>query len=172
MSIAGNIVDAIFDSVDASIWIFRFLETSTFRPSFAVADGHVTNWTAECSTPGAPFGEIARFVGCLLYPNVTRSLLNGTLPVISGDTDNINLTSVGFTSPDLGLSLRSIYSTCLPTYCASVSECAATDFCDVGNLLSSSFELSAQGVGQCYNSICSRDVTPPNPDIARIGVCI
>lgn len=99
----------------------------------------------------------------MLYSNITHDVLNGTL-----DT---NLTA-DFTSLDVASSLRSIYSTCLPTYCAADPDCAAASVCDVGNLLTSGYELSAQGVGNCYYTLCSGNVAVLNADIAGIGVCI
>jgi len=144
-----SIISSIFNATDATTDISDFLNVSTFLGG-STYDGTVTSWTELCSYPGNPFYTLSTFVGCLLYPNVTRNILNGTLAVIQGNT---NLTAVGFTSLDLASSLRSIYSTCLPTYCASDSDCAAA-VCDVGNLLTSGYELSAQGIGNCYQTLC------------------
>jgi len=162
------IISSIFNATDATADISHFINESLYTGQYTY-NGTVTNWTEVCSYPGNPFHGVYLFVGCLLYPNVTRNILNGTLSVIQGNT---NLTAVGFTSLDIASSIRSIYSTCLPTYCASDPGCAAANVCDVGNLLTSGYELSAQGVGNCYDTLCSGNVAVPNADLAGIGVCI
>jgi hypothetical protein len=115
-----------------------------------------------CSNPSKIFLAPGFFIGCLLYPNVTRNIKDGSLPS--------NLTDIGFTSDAVALSVRSIIPTCLATYCASQTNCAASDMCDIGNLLTSGYELSAQGTAECWLSLCSEDVASVNADIAGIGV--
>jgi hypothetical protein len=156
----------LFDDGDLSEEIFNYIE----HPIYDVpADLLVSNWTETCSDPEAIFGSlsvIGPFVGCLLYANITRDIANGSL--VTNITDS---TFVSDASETISLNLRSTYTTCLSGYCASQNECAASNVCDVGNLLTSGYELSAQGVVKCWLKLCTPSVQEANPDIAGVGVC-
>lgn len=108
------------------------------------------------------------FTGCLLYPNVTHDVLAGSFPA----NETANLTAYAFISNATAQSARSAITTCLPIYCASQSHCTATQMCDVGNLLTNNYELSGQGVAECWLNLCSESVEVVNLDIAGVGVCI
>jgi hypothetical protein len=162
----GFIPSYLFNATDASTYIFDYLKVD-YHYNFGAgitSDGHIVNWTKVCSTPGWIFLGNGPLIGCLLYPNVTRNIRDGSLPT--------NLTDIGFSSNAVASYVRSIYPTCLATYCASQPDCAARDVCDVGNLLTSGYELSAQGVAECWLSLCSGYVSSVNADIAGIGVRI
>lgn len=155
----------LFNTTDASTHIFEFLET--YNSSVAGSNGSLyttSDWSAECSVPFNVFVGAPIFVGCLLYQNVTRDIINGSLPT--------NLTEVGFTSADVGSKVRSEIATCLATFCSGFGSCASTNVCDVGSLLTSGYELSAQGVAQCWVTLCSEYVNDIDQDFAGIGVCI
>ena len=171
LSNATVIPPYLFTAPDASTHIFDFLADPVYQgfSGWDSSGGKVTNWTDYCSFAGGVFLGYGPFLGCLLYPNTTRNIQDGTLPT--------NLTDVGFstsneTANSVSSYLRSIYPTCLSVYCASQDECAATAACDVGNLLTDGYELSAQGVGNCWQTLCSLDVEIVNPDVAGIGVRI
>ena len=161
----------LFTAPDASTHIFDFLSDPLYHGSHGwdTSDGQVTNWTEYCSSPAGVFIGYGPFLGCLLYPNTTRNIRDGTLPS--------NLTDVGFTTSNQTADttsryLRSLVPMCLSAYCASQSDCAATSACDFGNLLTDGHELSAQGVGNCWSTMCSSGLQLVNPDIAGVGVCI
>ena len=155
----------VFGDGDVSEDIFNYIE----HPIYDVpADFLVSNWTEACSDPEAIFGGlsvIGPFVGCLLYANITRDIANGSL--VTNITDS---TFVSDDSEAISASLRSTYTTCLSGYCASQDECSASNICDVGNLLTSDYELSAQGVTKCWLKLCTPSVQEANPDIAGVGV--
>ena len=148
-------IDGFFDYMNSPL---RNLPTDT-----------VANWTDTCSSPQTIFsGESALgpFVGCLLYANVTRNLANGSMVTNASDA-----TFLSDGSEQIALSLRNTYTTCLTSYCASQAECAVSNICDVGNLLTSNYELSAQGVAKCWLKLCTPNVQRANSDIAGVGVC-
>jgi hypothetical protein len=159
----------IYNAANSSETIFTFLN-STFTGPNASENGMVTNWTELCSDNSTRFQTLPNFIGCLLYSNVTRDILDGTLGTVQGDT---NLTALGFTSVDVASAIWSSYLTCLPIYTASFSSFSKDNGnCTVGQLLTGGYELSAQGVGTCVESLCSGAVQVANPDIAGIGVCL
>ncbi|KAL6884417.1 hypothetical protein GGI43DRAFT_433391 [Trichoderma evansii] len=163
-----------FTAPDASTHIFDFLSSPAIQGQFhgsiySTPGGDVSNWTEACQWQGNPFVGYGYFLGCLLYNNVTRGVEEKTLPA--------NLTDIGFSASKeyknyLSKKLLSDYSTCLVTYCTSQSDCAGSDVCDVGNLLTDNYQLSAQGVADCYQLLCSIDVQGVNADIAGIGVLL
>lgn len=161
----GRIIPSfLFDDGDASEHLFEYLNSPLLQlPMF-----RVDNWTHACSNLEAIFGNPSYagvFVTCLLYGNVTRDITSGLLPA--------NLTDASFVSDGSGalsLNLRSTYTTCLGGYCASQAECSATNVCSVGNLLTGGYELSAQGVAQCWLKLCTQTVQFANADIAGVGV--
>jgi hypothetical protein len=159
----------LFNSTDASNHIFELLTDPAYLwdysgPGISSPDHYVTNWTTLCSAPQMVFLSRGPLIGCLLYPNVTRNVKDGSLPN--------NLTDIGFSSNAAALNVRSLFSTCLITYCASQTNCATSNACDSGNLLTNGYELSAGGVAECWLAICSESVSTVNPDIAGIGVWI
>jgi hypothetical protein len=143
----GIIPSFLFGDGDPSGSIFDYINYPVWNSSTVY---QVTNWTETCTDPETIFGSasaLGPFVGCLLYANITRDIANGSLLT--------NLTDSTFLSNDsdaISANLRSTYTTCLSGYCASQNECAATDVCTVGNLLTNSYELSAQGVAKCCKS--------------------
>ncbi|KAL7930671.1 hypothetical protein V8C35DRAFT_311919 [Trichoderma chlorosporum] len=163
-----------FTAPDASTHIFEFLSSPNIRGQFhgsiySTPEGDISNWTDACKWQGNPFVGYGYFLGCLLYSNITRGVEEKTLPA--------NLTDIGFSASKeyqnyLSKKLLSDYPTCLVAYCASQSDCASSDICDVGNLLTDSYQLSAQGVANCYQFLCSIDVQGVNADIAGIGVLL
>lgn len=87
----AEIPSYLFTSPDASLHIFDFLSNSTFGAAFfgdGTSGGSLMNWTTFCEEYGNAVLGYGPFVGCLLYPNVTRNVQDGTLPA--------NLTEVGF----------------------------------------------------------------------------
>jgi hypothetical protein len=167
---AGVIPSYLFNSTDASTHIYEYLAAynepnnqgfgNTSSANYTVSD-----WSVTCSEPWRVFMAPSVFVGCLLYSNVTRNVMQGSLPT--------NLTTLGFTSPDVGLQLRSGIATCLSGFCTTSSgDCPSTDACDVGNLLTGGYELSAQGVAQCWVTLCTDNVGDLDGDVAGIGVRI
>jgi hypothetical protein len=155
----------LFNTTDASTHIAEFLET--YNSSFGGIGSSLyttADWTAKCSNPANVFIGAPTFVGCLLYHNVTRNVINGSLPA--------DLTDIGFTSTAVGLQVRSEITTCLATSCAGLDYCASTSACDVGSLLTNGFELSSQGVAQCWLTLCSGNTWGVDQDMAGIGVCI
>jgi len=165
----AEIPSYLFTSPDASLHVFDFLSDSLFGKSFGgdgTSGGSVLNWTDYCSGSGVFLGY-GPFLGCLLYPNVTRNVRGGTLPA--------NLTELGYslannTADRLSPWLRSSIPTCLVSYCASQPDCASTFDCDVGKLFTDGRDLSAHGVATCWQTLCSLDVQALNADIAGIGV--
>ena len=160
------ILSYIFNSTDASTHIFELLTDPAYYwdyyvPEISSPDHYVTNWTALCSAPQMVFLSRGPLIGCLLYPNVTRNVKDGSLPN--------NLTDIGFSSNAVASNVRSLFPTCLAAYCSQTS-CATSNACDSGNLLTNGYELSAAGVAECWLSICSENVLTANPDIAGIGV--
>jgi len=159
----------LFNSTDASTHIFELLTDPAYLwdysgPGISSPDHYVTNWTALCSAPQMVFLSRGPLIGCLLYPNVTRNVKDGSLPN--------NLSHIGFSSSAAASNVRSLFPTCLVTYCASQTNCATSNACDSGNLLTNGYELSAGGVAECWLAICSESVSTVNPDIAGIGVWI
>ena len=160
------IPEFLFDDGDPSEHISDYLSL----PVLQLPEFHVNNWTDTCTKPESILGSaspLGPFVGCLLYANITRDIANGSLLT--------NLTDVTFLSNDsktISLNLRSTYTTCLAGYCATQAECAASDICSVGNLLTGNYELSAQGVAKCWLKLCSPEVQFANADIAGVGVRI
>jgi hypothetical protein len=155
----------LFNTTDASTHISEFLET--YNTSSASANGSLyttSDWLEQCSNQGNVFIGPPIFTGCLLYNNVTRNVINGSLPK--------NLTDLGFTSTTQGALLRSGIATCLATFCAGFGSCASTNVCDMGSLLTDGYELSAQGVAHCWVTLCSEYVNFIDQDFAGIGVCI
>jgi len=162
----------LFTAPDASTHIFEFLSDLNLQGFFntpGVLESSVLNWTDFCSNPSFVFLGYDGFLGCLLYPNVTRNVRDGILPA--------NLSDVGFSPPNttanaVSREVRSIIPTCLVAYCASQPVCAASSTCNVGNLFTNNYQLSAQGVGECWQSLCSLNVQSVNSDIAGIGVSL
>jgi hypothetical protein len=164
----------LFTSPDASLHVFDFLSDPNFGAAFngdGISEGRVSNWTNYCGINVNVALGYGPFVGCLLYPNVTRHVRDGTLPA--------NLTDIGFAVPGnintenlLSRSLQSHIPTCLVSYCASQPDCASTFACNVGNLLTSNGNLSAQGVANCWQTLCSLNVQALDADIAGIGVSL
>jgi hypothetical protein len=157
----------LFNSTDASTHIFELLADPAYLwnysgPGISSPDHYVTNWTALCSAPPIVFLSRGPLIGCLLYPNVTRNVKDGSLPN--------NLTDIGFSSNSVASNVRSLFPTCLAAYCASQTSCPTSSACDSGNLLTNGYELSAAGVAECWLSICSETASTVNPDIAGIGV--
>jgi len=169
----GVIPSFLFNATDASTHIFDLLTGSNSWTN--VSRANVTDWTESCNGSDHIFSGTLHFLGCLLYPNISRNIQDGSL--------STNLTQIGFlpanqtginlTASGVSTWIRSIYPTCLVAYCAPQSKCGASQVCQVGNLLTSGYELSAQGVAECWLSLCSTDVESAsvNPDIAGIGVC-
>jgi hypothetical protein len=154
----------LFDGGDPSEGLFDYLNT----PFKDLPIDTISNWTEACSSPETIFsGESAlgSFVGCLLYANITRNLASGSMVTNASDA-----TFLSNDSEQIALSLRSTYTTCLTSYCATQAECAVSDICNVGNLLTGNYELSAQGVAKCWLKLCTPDVQSANPDIAGVGV--
>lgn len=171
-NLGTRIPQYLFTAPDASTHIFEFLSDPILQ-GFAGAGssgGSVLNWTDYCGFGGSattiPLGA-GPFLGCLLYHNVTRNVRDGILPS--------NLTSVGFSSTNdtvdrVSSLVKTIIPTCLVAYCSSQPDCAATPMCDVGRLFTNDYQLSAQGVANCWQSLCSLNVQSVNSDIAGVGV--
>jgi hypothetical protein len=167
---ANAIPSFLFDDGDPSGHIFDYLN----QPLEQLPIFHVANWSAACSDPETIFGSasaVGPFVGCLLYANLTRDIAQGSV----NSSLVKNATALGFLSNQsetISSNLRSTYSTCLAGYCATQAECAASDICTIGNLLTNNYELSAQGVAKCWLKLCTPSVQLANADIAGVGVCI
>jgi hypothetical protein len=168
---SANIIPSfLFDDGDPSEHIFHYLnQTGEQYPT-----SRVDNWTQTCSDPEKIFGSasaLGPFVGCMLYANVTRDIAKGSLnsSLLANAADRSFLSN---NSETISLSLRSTYTTCLAGYCATQAECAASEICTVGNLLTGNYELSAQGVAKCWLKLCTPSVQLANPDIAGVGVRI
>ncbi|KAN0104864.1 hypothetical protein V8E51_010609 [Hyaloscypha variabilis] len=156
----------LFDGGDPSEGLFDYLNT----PFKDLPIDTISNWTEACSSPETIFsGESAlgSFVGCLLYANITRNLASGSMVTNASDA-----TFLSNDSEQIALSLRSTYTTCLTSYCATQAECAVSDICNVGNLLTGNYELSAQGVAKCWLKLCTPNVQSANPDIAGVGILL
>jgi hypothetical protein len=157
----------LFEDGDPSEFIFDYIINQP--PIYAaVFNTSATDWSETCSDPEAIFGSASAFgtfVGCLLYANVTRDIANGSL--LTNLTDS---TFVADNSTAISTFVRSTYTTCLAGFCAGQAECAADNVCDVGNLLTSDYELSANGVAKCWLKLCTKTVQTANTDIAGIGV--
>ena len=171
--VMGRIIPVyLFDDSDPAEHIFDYLSSPILQTPVV----HVDDWTKACSDPETIFGSasaLSRFVGCLLYPNVTRNIAAGTFSVNNTQISFLNglhYLSNSSAEETISLDLRSTYTTCLAGYCASQAECASSDLCDVGNLLTSNYELSAQGVAKCWLKLCTPSVQHANADIAGIGV--
>jgi hypothetical protein len=157
----------LFNSTDTSTHIFELLNDSAYHWNYSgrgisYSPNNVRNWTALCDVPRVVFLSSRTLIECLLYPNVTRNIQDGSLPN--------NLTDISFSSNTVASNVRSIFPTCLSTYCASQSNCAASSACNLGKLLTSGYEVSAQGVTECWLSICTENVSAVNFDVAGIGV--
>jgi hypothetical protein len=154
----------LFDAPDASTHIFEYLNTYNSTSGFGGSGTPFytqSNWTS-CEAPGLVFSSAPLFTGCLLYPNVTRNVNNGTLPE--------SLKEIGFGSTDLSLHIQSAITTCFAAYCARSDNCRDTYDCNAFNLLTGNHELSAQGVANCWTSFCTGSVMNYDQDIAGIGV--
>jgi hypothetical protein len=144
--VMGRIIpEYLFDDGDLAEHIFDYLSS----PILKIPIVHVDDWTKACSEPEVIFGSasaLGRFVGCLLYPNVTRDIVAGSLPVNKTGLsflNGLNYLSNSLAEEKISADLRSTYITCLAGYYASQTECASSDLCNVGNLLTSNYELSA-----------------------------
>ncbi|KAE9363870.1 hypothetical protein N431DRAFT_356005 [Stipitochalara longipes BDJ] len=156
----------LFDDGDPSEGFFDY-SNSVFKN---LPIDSVANWTEACSSPEAIFSSdssLGSFIGCLLYANITRNLASGSM--VTNASDNTFLSD---NSEQISLDLRSTYTTCLTGYCATQAECALSNICDVGNLLTSNYELSAQGVTKCWLKLCTPNVQTANPDIAGVGILL
>ena len=158
----------LFEDSDPSEFIFDYIINQP--PNVAAVFNTTTAvWPEICSDPEQIFGDasvLGTFVGCLLYANVTRDIANGSL--ITNLTDSTFVTD---NSTAISTFVRSTYTTCLAGFCAGRAECAADNICDVGNLLTSNYELSAHGVAKCWLKLCTKNVQTANTDIAGVGVC-
>ena len=84
----------LFNATDASSHISDFLSNPRYGHGFhgfGTSGGSVSNWTNFCSDHyGTAVLGYGPLLGCLLLPNVTRGIQDGTLPA--------NLTDIGFSS--------------------------------------------------------------------------
>ena len=154
----------LFEDGDPSEGFFDYMNS----PFKTLPTDTVANWTEACSSPQTIFtghSSLGSFVGCLLYANITRNLASGSMVTNASDA-----TFLSNASEQISSSLRSTYTTCLTSYCSSQKECATSDICDVGNLLTNNYELSSQGVTKCWLKLCTPNVQSANADIAGVGV--
>jgi hypothetical protein len=87
----GMIPPYLFDTTDASTYIFDYLATYNNSHFFAGDTSSFytqSNWTIPCSSPSIFLSSVVLFLGCLLYPNVTGNAIDASLPS--------NLTDLGF----------------------------------------------------------------------------
>jgi hypothetical protein len=59
----------------------------------------------------------------------------------------------------------------MAAFCASSDVCAKSQTCNIAYILTDNYELSAQGVAQCWLELCAGKVSGINQDFAGAGVC-
>ncbi|KAF4621934.1 hypothetical protein G7Y89_g14412 [Cudoniella acicularis] len=109
----------LFNTTDASTYILDYLTSGAAnisRTNGTTSGSILYNWAEVCQNPKAVFLTATAFVPCLLYPNVTRNVDNGTLPA--------NLSAIGFSSNEKASVFTSRIPTCLAAYRASQSDYA------------------------------------------------
>lgn len=106
-------------------------------------------WDLTCQDTHQIFANQTNLGICSLYPNIT------------GDSSNSTVVPA----------VKSLLPTCLIGYCALTPACSQTEFCTSSSFLTASGDLSFQGVGDCWYTICTTYDPHVNSDFGGIGVC-
>lgn len=121
------------------------------------------NWT-DCSNATTLFGQRSSIRDCVVYPNISRDIRQGTF------LKSANLSAHLVQNTTLAQDITTTISDCLIGLCASVQGCSKQDKCSTALLLLNDTTLSAEATNDCWYNICSNQTVKVNPDIAGIGV--
>lgn len=121
------------------------------------------NW-ADCSNATKLFGQRSSIKDCVVYPNISRDIREGTF------SNSANLSAHLIQNTTLAQDITTTISDCLIGLCASVHGCSKQEKCSTALLLLNDTTLSAEATKDCWYNLCEIQTIKVNTDIAGIGV--
>lgn len=116
-------------------------------------------WDLTCQNSSQIFANQIFLGVCTLYPNITGEA--------SSDQQNFSRPK----DPAVIPAIKSVIPTCLISYCALIPACSQSQFCTSSQFFTATGDLSSNGVGDCWSTICGTLDPHVNSDFGGIGVC-